>query len=109
MLRQVVVGTVRHAPQFAPAEGEQVLKVRGRLGIEGQLLGLMIPQTQTVLLDAQRQQPFAAEGAPVIEPLQILAGLAEEFQLHLLELAHAEDEVAGGDLVAEGLADLCDT
>ena len=32
----------------------------------------------------------------------------EELHLHLLELAGAEDEVAGRDLVAEGLADLGD-
>ena len=44
------------------------------------------------------------KSAPVLEPLQILAGLAEELQLHLLEFAHAEDEVAGRYLVAEGLA-----
>ena len=47
-----------------------------------------------------------AEGAPVVEPLQISAGFAEELQLHLLELADAEDEVARGDLVAEGFTDL---
>ena len=47
-----------------------------------------------------------AEGAPVVEPLQIGAGLAEELQLHLLELADTENEVARRDLVAEGLTDL---
>src|SRR5690606_12368315 len=31
----------------------------------------------------------------------------EELHLHLLELARPEDEVAGRDLVAESLADLC--
>ena len=108
MLGQVVVGAVRHAPQLAPAEGEQELEVGGRLGIEGQLLGLVVPQAQVFFFDAQAQQPVLAERAPVVEPLQVLAGLAEELQLHLLELAHAEDEVAGGDLVAEALADLAD-
>ena len=46
------------------------------------------------------------EFAPIGEPFEVGAGLAEELQLHLLELAHAEDEVAGRDLVAEGFADL---
>ena len=41
--------------------------------------------------------------------LQVLAGLAEEFQLHLLELADTEDEVTGGDLVTEGFSDLAHT
>ena len=103
---QVVVRTVCHAPQFAPAEGEEELKVRGSLGIEGQLLRLVIPQAEAVFLDAQVHQPVTAEGTPVIEPLQVLAGLAEEFQLHLLKFTHPENEVAGSDLVAEALADL---
>ena len=47
-----------------------------------------------------------AEVAPVLEPFQVGIGLAEELQLHLLKLAHTEDEVAGGDLIAEALADL---
>ena len=37
-----------------------------------------------------------------------LGGRHEELHLHLLELARAEDEVAGRDLVAERLADLGD-
>ncbi len=44
----------------------------------------------------------------VREPLEFGAGLDEELQFHLLELAGPEDEVAGGDLVSEGLADLAD-
>ena len=106
VLGQVIVGAVRHAPQLAPAEGEQELEVRGGLGVEAQLLRVMIPQPQILVLQADAQQPVVAEGAPVLEPLQISAGLAEKFQLHLLELPDTEDEVAGGDLVAEGLTDL---
>ena len=108
VLGQVVVGTVRHAPQLAPAEGEQELEVRGGLGVEAQLLGVVVTQAEVLVLQSDAQQPVVAEGAPVVEPLQIGAGLAEELQLHLLELADAEDEVARGDLVAEGLADLAD-
>ena len=106
VLVQVVVGAVRHAPQLAPAEGEQELEVRGGLGVEAQLLGVVVTQPQVLVLQADAQQPVVAEGAPVVEPLQIGAGLAEELQLHLLELPDAEDEVARGDLVAEGLTDL---
>ena len=38
----------------------------------------------------------------------VAAGLAEPLHLHLLELAGTENEVLGGDLIAEGLADLGD-
>ena len=41
-------------------------------------------------------------------PLVGLVGRDEELHLHLLELADAEEEVAGRDLVAEALADLRD-
>ncbi len=44
----------------------------------------------------------------MLEPSPGLGGGHEELHLHLLELARAEDEVAGGDLVAEALADLGD-
>ena len=106
VLGQVVVGAVRHTPQLTPAEGEQELKVRGGLGVEAQLLGIVVTQTQVFVLETDAQQPVVAEGAPVIEPLQVGAGLAEELQLHLLELTDTENEVARGDLVAEGLTDL---
>ena len=50
--------------------------------------------------------------APSLEPIRvpvvIRAGLAEKFQLHLLELALAKDEVSGRNLVAVRLADLGD-
>ena len=68
----------------------------------------MVAQTQILVLETDGQQEVMAEGAPVVEPLQIGTGLAEELELHLLELADAEDEVARGDLVAEALAYLAD-
>src|SRR5207253_11131208 len=45
---------------------------------------------------------------PIAVPLLRLVRRNEVLHLHLLELAHAEEEVAGRDLVAEGLADLRD-
>ena len=106
VLGQVVVGAVGDAPQLAPAEGEEVFKVGGRLGIEAQLLLLVVAQTEVFGLDMERIEEVAAEAAPVVEPFKVGAGLAEELKLHLLKLAHAENEVAGRDLVAEGFADL---
>src|SRR5712691_5542714 len=45
---------------------------------------------------------------PVVVPLLGLVWWHEELHLHLLELAHAEQEVARCDLVAERLTDLRD-
>ena len=52
--------------------------------------------------------PVQARLQPVLVPLRGLVRRDEELHLHLLELERAEDEVARGDLVAEGLADLRD-
>ena len=109
VLRQVVVGSVGNAPELAPAEREEILKVGGCLGVEAKLLLVMVAQAEIFLLDAQTQQEVTAVASPVLEPFQIGAGLAEEFQLHLLKLADTENEVAGRDLIAEGFADLTDT
>ncbi len=57
---------------------------------------------------AQGQKPVFAEILPVGVPFHLRAGGAEKFQFHLLKLPGAEGEVAGGDLVAEGFADLGD-
>ena len=108
MLREVVVRAVGNAPELAPAEREEELEVRRCLGVEAQLLGIVVAQAEVLVLQADGEQPVVAERAPVVEPLKVGARLAEEFELHLLELAHAEDEVARRDLVAEGLADLAD-
>ena len=45
----------------------------------------------------------------MVKPFQLLAGAYEKLHLHLLELAHTEDELSCHDLIAEGLADLRDT
>ena len=108
MVSQVVIRSVRNAPELAPAEREQELKVRGRLGIEAQFRGIVVAQTYVLVLETYREQPVVAVGTPVIEPFEVRAGLAEEFKLHLLEFAHAEYEVSGGYLVSEGLAYLSD-
>ena len=107
MTAEVVIGSVCNAPQLAPVgEREGVFDVGGGAAVESQLGRLMVAQTQVFLAYAQRQQPVFAEVFPVSEPLKVGAGFAEELAFHLLELADAEDEVARGDLIAEGLADL---
>ena len=50
-----------------------------------------------------------AEGSPVLEPLKVGTRLTEELQLHLFKLSGTESEIAGCDLVTEGLTDLSDT
>ena len=78
------------------------------LRVVAQLVGVVRAQRQHVGRDAEVDVPLQAGVAPVLVPLRALGGRHEELELHLLELAGAEDEVAGRDLVAEALADLGD-
>src|SRR4029450_4377485 len=63
---------------------------------------------EVVALDAEGGVPPLAEVAPVLVPLHRLGRVAEELDLHLLELAASESEVPRVDLVAERLPDLSD-
>ena len=69
----------------------------------------MVTQSHLILLDSKGNEPVTAEASPVLEPLHIGAGLAEELQLHLLELSGTESEVTGCDLITERLTNLSDT
>ena len=94
--------------QLADAEREGKLDVcRGRR-VEGKLLGVVVAQPQPVRSQAQVDVPLEPRLPPVGIPVLGLLGPAEELDLHLLELARAESEVARVDLVAEALADLGD-
>ena len=105
---EIEIRPVGHAPQLSPAEREQELEVRRRLGVMRQLLLGMVAQAEVLLLHAQRKQPVAAVAAPEREPFEVGSGLAEKFEFHLLKFAGAEREIARRDLVAEALADLAD-
>ena len=108
---QVEIGAVGDPLELAPlrtGESEAVLQVDGALGVVGELLLRVLVEPDVPRIDAQIHVPGPAVVDPVLVPLLVGARLAEELHLHLLELAGAEDEVARGDLVAEGLADLAD-
>ena len=74
----------------------------------GEFVRVVVAEAQVLLADAEVLVPVEALLYPVPVPVVVVAGLHEELHLHLLELAGAEDEVAGCYLVAERLADLGD-
>lgn len=111
MRGQVIVRAVGDALQLAPlraAELEAVLDVGGALGVVRELLGGVLVPADVLLAQAEVAVPVVPLLHPVLLPLLVLARLDEELHLHLLELAGPENEVAGRDLVAEGLAHLRD-
>lgn len=75
VLGEVVVRAVRDAPELSPAEGEEELEVRGGFGIEAQLFRAVVAQTEFLVVEAQTEQPFVAEFAPVGEPFEVCSGL----------------------------------
>ena len=108
VLGEVEVAAVGDPLELRPADGEEVFDVGGAGGVVGELIGVMGAQAQVIGTQAQLDIPALALCKPVLEPPLGLGRGNEELHLHLLELSCAEDEVAGGDLVAEGLADLGD-
>ena len=109
MLTEVIIGTVGNAPKLAPSEWEQELEVGSRLGVEAKLVRIVITQTKVLVSHTEIQKELVAIIFPISKPFEVGAGLAEEFQLHLLKFAGTEYKVTGRDLVAEGFTDLCNT
>ena len=69
----------------------------------------MVVVAIVLVAHAQGLVPSQAHFLPVLKPLHLRAGLAEELHLHLLKLPHAEDKLAGDNLVTESLTYLGDT
>ena len=101
---QVEVRAAVDALELLEAEREVELDVGGGVGVVGQLL--MVVEAVVLRAHAEVHMPLHAGFLPLGEPVELCAGLDEELHLHLLELAHAENELPGHDLVTEGLADL---
>src|SRR6478736_3086693 len=72
------------------------------------LVGPVLAHPQARLAQAEPVVPGQASFDPVGMPAVGVVRRDEELHLHLLELAQAEEEVPGRDLVAERLADLRD-
>ena len=69
----------------------------------------MIAQTEILLAHSEGKQEITAISAPVVEPFEILARLAEEFKLHLLKLSCTKNEVTRSYLISERFTNLSDT
>src|SRR5262249_14973775 len=105
---QIEVGPVGDTLELGPAEGKLVLDVDAPLGVVRQLVGAMRSLAQPFARDREVEVPAHPLRAPVVEALVVLPRADEVLELHLLELPRAEEEVPGGDLVAERAADLRD-
>ena len=112
MHAQVVVGAVCHTHELAPfaaLETKTVLNVDGARRVVRAVVLRNIEPAHVLGVNTQVNKPVPAVFNPCVKVFICFVGVNEVFDLHLLEFAGAEDEVAGGDLVAERLTDLPDT
>ena len=104
MLREVEVRTAVDALHLLESERHVELDVGSSIGVVGQLV--VIVEAVVLCAKAQVLVPLHACLLPLGKPLQFRAGLDKELHLHLLELTHTEDKLAGNNLVAECLTNL---
>ena len=109
VLCQVIIRAVSNPPELTPAKWEQEFNIGRTLAVEAEFLRRMVAQAHLIFLYAEGKQPVAAETAPVLEPFEIRARLAEKFKLHLLKLPCAERKIARSNLVAERFPNLPNT
>src|SRR5579883_284294 len=107
--REVPVLPPVDAFPLLPAQNGLVFDVERLLRVVRQFIGAVRAQAQAILMVDDAFVPLEAPLLPVVEPLLHLAGMHEELQIPLLELALPEQEVARRHLVAEGFTDLADT
>ena len=109
MRAQVVVGAVGDALDFlVPQRGVVVHQVVGALGVVREVFFGHVQNLDLAARHALVFPPLQTLFQPVLVPLLVGAGHDEELDFHLLQLAHAENEVARRDLVAKRLANLGD-
>ena len=106
MAGEVVVRAVVDAVQLLPAHRIEILDIARFLCIVCEFF--MVMEAEMFFLEAEVEKELLC--LLLVFPIKFLVRpfLAEPLMFHLFELDGAEDEVAGGDLVAERLADLGD-
>src|SRR5262249_49672494 len=115
MLGEVVVAAIRDTFELGEAllarEGKRVLDVAapaGILGVVRELVALVVADAEVLAGEPEVLPPAEAGVAPVLVPEVGLVGVDEELELHLLELARAEDEVARRHFIPEAPPYLAD-
>src|SRR5215204_7117998 len=108
MTAEVVVRPVGDPFELTPPPWIRELHVRRPRRVVRQLVGVVGPEAESILGDAELDEPAQPLLTPVLVPTGSVLRRHEVLHLHDLELARPEDEVAGRDLVAERLADLGD-
>src|SRR5262249_19098909 len=111
--RQVIIGTVCDSFHFVKLLvfiitfwEEAIEQVRGCFRVMSQFFRRLYKLFEVLRSNPILVIPVDSLGDPLLMPLLIGAWHHEEFNLHLLELAHAENEILGCDLVSVCLTNL---
>merc|ERR1740121_54492 len=99
------------AHQLALAKGEFEHYIGARARVVCELVLWVYVAREQVGTEANREKPPLRRGDPLLvegRP-RLIIGWDEELDLHLLELARTENEIARRDLVAKSLSNLRDT
>src|SRR5205823_2763437 len=92
---EVEIASVMDPLELLPAERKAVLDIDRLLRVVRQLVGGVLAESETSRRDAVPRVPVPAARKPLLERGGSGVRPHEVLHLHLLELAHPEDEVAG--------------
>ena len=107
MVAEVEICAAVDTFELLEAEWELEFDVGSCVCIVSELV--VIVETVVVSTHTEVDMPLHAVLLPLLKPFHLGARAYEELHLHLLELAHTEDELTCHNLVAEGFSYLCDT
>src|SRR3989338_9167195 len=107
MLLQIEIRTRVDTFQFFKAHWKIKFDITGCVCIMGQLNVVM--KAVVLITQAQLSVPLHPGFLPVFIPLHLFAWTHKKLHFNLLKFAHAENELTGYNLVAEGLTNLCNT
>lgn len=108
MLRQIVVATVVDTHELIVAATRVVVfNIPSVFGVEDEVF-VLVP-VEVFLFDTEAKEPVPLFLFDAFVVVFVFARFDEILRVGLLEFTAAEEEVAWGDFVAEGFADLGDT
>ena len=108
VLSEIVIAAVVNTHELiVAATWVVVLNIPSVFGVEDEVF-VLVP-VKVFLLNTKTKEPVPLLFLDALVVIFVFAGLNEILSVGLFELAAAEEEIAGGDFVAEGFADLGNT
>ena len=108
VLREVVITTVVNTHELiVAATWVVILNIPSVFGVEDEVF-VLVP-VKVLFFDTETEEPVPLFFFDTLVVVFVFARFDEILRVGLFELAAAEEEVARGDFVAEGFADLGDT